>query len=145
MKETTYHRNLKDDDLWNSICTSDELLKETFKDIARRLKEERLRQNIDVSTLSKLTGINNSSIYRYEKSTNPVSLQTLIKIAWALNLDIAQVIHLNKKMEQEKRIETPGGKFSSIVQGLSKESVNFMLKTIKSIVYSCQLENVNNK
>ena len=82
-------KTLTDERILYSICTSDELLADFLKEIARRLKEERLRQDMDVATLSKLSSINNSIIYRYEKGTNQVSLQVLIKIASALKLDIA--------------------------------------------------------
>lgn len=135
MKETLpRHKRLTDDDLWNSICTSDELLADFFKEIARRLKEERLRQDMDVTTLSKLSGINNSIIYRYEKGTNQVSLQVLIKVASVLKLDIAKIISINTTQKEE----TAGEMFSYIVRGQSKESVNFILETIKNIIYFCQ-------
>ncbi len=129
-------KTLTDERILYSICTSDELLADFLKEIARRLKEERLRQDMDVATLSELSGINNSIIYRYEKGTNQVSLQVLIKIALALKLDIAKVIPINTSQKEE----TVGEKFSYIVRNQSRESVDMILEVIANMIDFCQIE-----
>ncbi len=129
-------KTLTDERILYSICTSDELLADFLKEIARRLKEERLRQDMDVATLSELSSINNSIIYRYEKGTNQVSLQVLIKIASALKLDIAKMIPINTSQKEE----TVGEKFSYIVRGQSKESIEVILKAIENVIGFCEAE-----
>ena len=134
--EASMEKTLTDERILYSMCTSDELLADFLKEIARRLKEERLRQDMDVATLSELSGINNSIIYRYEKGTNQVSLQVLIKIALALKLDIAKVIPINTSQKEE----TVGEKFSYIVRNQSRESVDMILEVIANMIDFCQIE-----
>ncbi len=136
MKKTIYHRSLTDNDLLDSICTNDDLLEAALENIAKRLKEERLRQNISVSNLSKLSHVSESTIYRYEKGVNSIDLQVLIKIVPVLKLDIAKVICIN---DSEKE-ETAGETFSYIVRGQSKKHINFLLEIIKNMIYFCRLE-----
>lgn len=142
MKEIILHRNITDDDLWDSICTNDEMLADLMNQIPKILKEERFRQNMSVAQLSRLSGVNNSIIYHYERGTTQISLPVFIKITSALNLDVGKIISINTSQKEE----TSGEKFSYIIQGLSDESMNFILKTIKDVAYLCRLEkNMKNK
>lgn len=143
MKKTIYHRNLIDNDLLDSICTNDDLLEAALENIAKRLKEERLRQNMSVSNLSKLSHVSESTIYRYERGVNSIELQILIKVVPALKLDIAKVISINASTKEET--ETAGETFSYIVRGQSKKNIKFLLEIIKNMIYFCRLENVNIK
>lgn len=136
MKKTIYHRSLIDNDLLDSICTNDDLLEAALKNIGKRLKEERLRQNISVSNLSKLSHVSESTIYRYERGGNSIELQVLIKIVPALKLDIAKVISINDIAKEE----TAGETFSYIVRGQSKKHIKFLLEIIKNMIYFCRLE-----
>lgn len=129
-------KTLTDERILYSICTSDELMQSFFKDIARKLRKERCRQDMDVSTLSSLSGVSDSVIYRYERGANQISLQVLIKIASALKLDIAKVIPINTSQKEE----TVGEKFSYIVRGQSKESIDFILEVIANMIGFCETE-----
>lgn len=138
MKKPIYHRSLIDNDLLDSICTNDDLLEAALKNIVKKLKEERLRQNISVSNLSKLSHVSESIIYRYERgvNSNSIDLQVLIKIVLALKLDIAKVISINDIAKEE----TAGETFSYIVRGQSKKHIKFLLEIIKNMIYFCRLE-----
>lgn len=129
-------KTLTDERILYSICTSDELMQSFFKDIARKLREERCRQDMDVSTLSSLSGVSDSVIYRYERGSNNISLQVFVKIALALKLDIAKVISINISQKEEKI----GEKFSYMVQNQSRESVDFILEVITNIINFCEVE-----
>ena len=109
-------KTLTDERILYSICTSDELMQSFLKDIAKKLREERCRQDMDVSTLSSLAGVSDSVIYRYERGSNQISLQVFIKIALALKLDIAKVISINTSQKEE----TVGEKFSYMVRNQSR-------------------------
>ncbi len=129
-------KTLTDERILYSICTSDELMQSFLKDIAKKLREERCRQDMDVSTLSSLAGVSDSVIYRYERGSNQISLQVFIKIALALNLDIAKVISINTSQKEE----TVGEKFSYMVRNQSRESVDFILDIIANMIGFCEAE-----
>lgn len=129
-------KTLTDERILYSICTSDELMQSFLKDIAKKLRGERCRQDMDVSTLSSLAGVSDSVIYRYERGSNQISLQVLIKIALALNLDIAKVISINTSQKEE----TVGEKFSYMVRNQSRESVDFILDIIANMIGFCEAE-----
>ena len=129
-------KTLTDERILYSICTSDELMQSFFKDIAKKLREERCRQDMDVSTLSALAGVSDSVIYRYERGATQISLQVFIKIALALNLDIAKVISINTSQKEE----TVGEKFSYMVRNQSRESVDFILEVIANMIGFCETE-----
>ncbi len=129
-------KTLTDERILYSICTSDELMQSFLKDIAKKLREERCRQDMDVSTLSSLAGVSDSVIYRYERGSNQISLQVFIKIALALKLDIAKVISINTSQKEE----TVGEKFSYMVRNQSRESVDFILDIIANMIGFCEAE-----
>ena len=129
-------KTLTDERILYSICTSDELMQLFLKDIAKKLREERCRQDMDVSTLSSLAGVSDSVIYRYERGSNQISLQVFIKIALALKLDIAKVISINTSQKEE----TVGEKFSYMVRNQSRESVDFILDIIANMIGFCEAE-----
>ncbi len=129
-------KTLMDERILYSICTSDELMQSFFKDIARKLREERCRQDMGVSTLSSLAGVSEGVIYRYEKGTNQISFPVFIKIALALKLDISKVISININQQEEK----VGEKFSYMVRNQSRESVDMILEVIANMIDFCQIE-----
>lgn len=129
-------KTLTDERILYSICTSDELMQSFFKDIARKLREERCRQDMGVSTLSSLAGVSEGVIYRYEKGTNQISFPVFIKIALALKLDISKVISININQQEEK----VGEKFSYMVRNQSRESVDMILEVIANMIDFCQIE-----
>lgn len=103
-----------------------------FTDLVKRvpkiLKDERCRQNMSVSDLSTLSHVSKNVIYRYERDFNKISLQVVVKIVSALNLDITKVIPITPK---EETIEE---KFSTMVQNQSCESVDYILNIIAKII-----------
>jgi len=128
-------KSLTDERILYSFCTDDDLMDAFLADIAKRLKEERCRQDMDVSTLASLSGVSTSAIYRYEKGTKPVSLPVLVKVSHVLGLDIAKVISINNQpIDNQQREETAGEKFSHIVRNQPPEFVCFILDTIEKML-----------
>lgn len=134
--EAAMEKTLTDERILYSICTSDELMQSFFKDIARKLREERCRQDMEVSMLSSLAGVSESVIYRYERGANQISFAVFIKVALALKLDIAKVISINISQQEEK----VGEKFSYMVRNQSRESVDMILEVIANMIDFCQIE-----
>ena len=71
----------------------DNLIKGDIKMIGDKIKEVREEKGITQYRLSQLTGINRSTIKRYEENyIKKISLENLIKICNALEVDIKEIL-----------------------------------------------------
>lgn len=130
MKKNIQRRNLKDDDLWDSVYTNDEMLTDLIKSVSKILREERCHQDMSVSKLSKLSGVSDSIIYRYEQGEMNLTLKVLVKIMSVLNLDMSKVISINPN----PKVETIGEKFKMMIQNQSQENIDFILDMVSNII-----------
>ena len=71
----------------------DNLIKGDIKMIGDKIKEVREAKGMTQYRLSQLTGINRSTIKRYEENyIKKISLENLIKICNALEVDIKEIL-----------------------------------------------------
>lgn len=69
----------------DSVNYDEEKMKKLFREIARRLHTERIRQDYSTAQLALRADINAATIYRIERNSGEVSLRGLIKLSIALN------------------------------------------------------------
>jgi transcriptional regulator with XRE-family HTH domain len=60
--------------------------------VARMLREERLRQGLSLSALATTAGLSHQMVSFVEKEMRNPTLDTLLRIAAALEVDLAQII-----------------------------------------------------
>lgn len=72
-------------------------------EVVRLLGEERTRRRISKNTLATLTGLNQSTMSRFERSAQNPTLDSLLRVADALQLDLGDVIkRAAKNVESSK-------------------------------------------
>ncbi len=99
--------------------------------ITEKLKEERLRQGMNMTTLSNIAGVNLHMISHYENGSRIINLPTLMKVAYALNLNMS--ILFPKDVVNQKK-DPVAEQFDSITQGLSKKAINNILEMTKNFL-----------
>jgi transcriptional regulator with XRE-family HTH domain len=61
--------------------------------IARILREERVRQDVSMTILGRRAGLSQQMISYVEREMRSPNLDTLLRIAFALDIDPADVLH----------------------------------------------------
>jgi len=99
-----------------------------FKRISKLLKKERIRQHMTISRLSLLSGVSATEIRRYEKCYINLSLETLIRVVFVLEIDINQLFPNAYLQDYACK------RFEQLVKNLDIKKVNFILNTVTGIV-----------
>ena len=66
-----------------------------YKEIGKRLRKVRQERRYTISSIAKKTGISQSSITKYEKGQDKISIEALIKICNALNIPLTFLFEEN--------------------------------------------------
>ena len=70
---------------------------EIIQRIIEMLREERLRQGLSQNQVAKLSGLNHTMILRVEKLERMPTIDTLLRISEALQVDLGQIISKSLK------------------------------------------------
>lgn len=63
-----------------------------YAELGKRIRNERKRQNLTQEQLAELTGISDSFMGHIERGGRTLSIETLVKLANALNLSIEYIV-----------------------------------------------------
>ena len=69
--------------------------------VARLLKEERERQGVSLNALAQLSGLSRQTISYIEQEVQSPSLDTLLRLTMALQVELADVLKNAKKSAAE--------------------------------------------
>lgn len=111
--------------LINSAVYDEELMERIFQGIVQNIELEMQKKNISNSELSNLTGLSPSSLSKIFSYNVNISIKTLIKIAYALDVSPASLLPLD--MNERK---TNGQIFDDLTKPLDLQSVNYLLDTV---------------
>lgn len=114
----------------DSIIYDDKKLQNCFMNVGKKIRKERMRQNMSISRLAELANLSTSCISKAEAARCQISLKALIKIAAAL--DVPAGVFLEKAEQAEKEEEAPapgtGERFEELTADAGEEAVDFVLK-----------------
>ncbi|RLD17041.1 MAG: XRE family transcriptional regulator [Caldiserica bacterium] len=97
-----------------------------YKILGKRIREERKRLNLTQEELAERVGISPKFLSDIERNRKKASLQTFFKLSQILKLNIENI---SAKTEKKKY----SSKFSWILDNLSQEECEILLKIIKLI------------
>lgn len=117
----------------NTVNYDEERMNQLFKEIAKRLHEERVKQNYSTSELAFRAHVHPSSIHRIERGSG-VSLQFLIKLSIALGKPIEYFIPI----QQPYTVKTPGMKFEELTATLDVQTMNILFSIIQKTISHLQ-------
>ena len=63
-----------------------------YKELGKRIKEQRLKQHLTQEKLGEIVGVNTSNISHIERAATQVSLSSLVKIANALDSSLDRLV-----------------------------------------------------
>jgi transcriptional regulator with XRE-family HTH domain len=72
-------------------------------EVARSLRTERLRQKLSISGVARIAGLSHQMVSYVERGMRNPTLDTLLRIASALNVDLPGLIKRASKMADAKR------------------------------------------
>lgn len=102
-----------------------------YKETGKRLKEIRTKSNITQERLAELSGISSNFISQIERGRNKCSLETIHKLAIALNTPITNLINfksspVNSKDKYQKQIEL-------LLKNLNDNDKNLVMEITKDV------------
>lgn len=117
------------EDILNTPCYDEGLMKRVTQGIAMNIYIEMDKQGIGIREICDLSGISVSHLSRILSNKTSIGLDCLIKISYALNVNLAELIpyDLNKR-------KTNGERFDDITKGLDVTSCNFLLGVCADMV-----------
>lgn len=114
----------------DSVNYDEEKMKKLFREIARRLHTERIRQDYSTSQLALRADINAATIYRIERNSGEVSLRGLIKLSIALNRPLGYFVPI----EETYNIKTAGERFEELTKDLDPAAMNILFSIINNTI-----------
>lgn len=136
-KKRLHHYDDFNSDLINSPVYDEDLMDRIFKGIVQNIIFEMKRKNMSYSDLSNLSGISGSTLSKIFTYKVSLSIRTLVKIAYALEVPIATLF----PMDFNER-KTNGQIFDDLTRSLDIQSLNYLLDITSKFV---ALENNKNK
>ena len=119
-------------------------MKEVNIKIGKRIKETRLKKQLQQNEFSKLTGIAATKLSDYERDIIIPSVQSLVKIASVLDVTVDYLIFgkLDEKAKKEITDKELFNNFSK-VNDLPDEDKKIINYVIKSILLASKINSVN--
>lgn len=118
----------------DTVNYDEDKMKQLYLEIAKRLHEERIKQNFSTSELALRAHVHPSSIHRIERG-HGVSLQFLIKLSIALGRPIEFFIPIQRPYI----VKSPGEKFEELTSSLDIKSMNIVFSIVQKTVCHLQL------
>lgn len=107
----------------NKSQDNKEVEKKIYFEIAKNINDQRLKKDMSLEELSKISGVDKVHLYRIEKSERNVGMITLIKLAFALEVNINQLIGLEE-------IQSRFDKIFKMIKCFSDKELDELLLTI---------------
>lgn len=82
----------------NEVVYDDKLLETMILGIGKNIREERLRRDMSLVDLSKLTNIDRRQLYRIESGENKIGLLCLMKVMIALEIPVSMILPKNTRI-----------------------------------------------
>ena len=101
-----------------------------YKDIGKRIKEERLKQNLSQQYLAELADLSTTNMSHIERGATKLSLPSLISIANALNIAVDQLLMdviSNSEVQFKKEL-------SELLSNCSIDEYRLLINTCKTIL-----------
>ena len=102
-----------------------------YKELGKRIKEQRLKQHLTQEKLGEIVGVNTSNISHIERAATQVSLSSLVKIANALDTTLDCLVCDSLRSVADLYIEQD---ISNLLQGCTlaeKQIIKDILITTK--------------
>jgi transcriptional regulator with XRE-family HTH domain len=110
---------------FDSICYNEEKMDIMVSEMGRRIRDEALKQNINMQELAKLSGVDVSSIYRM-RDGKALGLKNFLKLIWALDIPADKVI----PFDEHYRPKSNGERFDELTCGLNVRTVNLIFDIV---------------
>ena len=78
-------------------------MRPTSRDVARLLREERMRRGLSMNSVAKKSGLSQQMVSYVERGLRNPTLDTLLRITNALNIDLSKLIKRASKTSDAKR------------------------------------------
>lgn len=97
-----------------------------FKEIGKRIKTKRLELKLTQEKLAEMTDLTETYIGAIERSTSKCSIETLVKIAQVLNMNLDYLI-------LGTNITNVNNRFSELMQDMSKDKQKLYIELCEAI------------
>lgn len=110
-------------------------MKDKLRQIGENIRNIRIEKKLSQEQLAELSDYSVSQIYRIEAGSANISLEGLIRIMEALDINANTLIKVNMNSEKNEELYY---ELLSIISGRSEKEVKFLIITIKQLI-----DNVN--
>lgn len=97
-----------------------------FKDIGARIKDKRIELKLTQEKLAELVGVTDTYIGAIERATSKCSIETLVKIAQVLNIDMDYMLF-------GTTVTNIDNHFSKIMKKLPRDKQNLYIELCEAI------------
>lgn len=127
--------------LWDTPVYNQKLMDDALEEIGNKIVQEMERQDISGLELAEITGVNYSHIFKIVRGETAIGLRTLIKVSYALHVDIAKLMPTQIREEAESM--SFGSKFENLVADIDDDGVQYLLNFCQD--YSKEYFRIKNK
>ncbi len=99
-----------------------------LKKIGQQLKEERIKQGMSIKQLGLISGVRYVVICRYEEGIREINIESLIRIAFVLQIKISDLFPYKKPDDYACE------RFEYLVQNQDTKLINFILNMVAAMV-----------
>ncbi len=97
-----------------------------FKEIGKRIKIKRIDLKLTQEKLAEMTDLTETYIGAIERATSKCSIETLVKIAQSLNMNLDYLV-------LGTNINNVNNRFSTLMQGMNKDKQKLYIELCESI------------
>lgn len=136
--------------LIDSIIYDEDKMDIRMEAVAENIRREREKRNLSISGLAERANLSVSCISKAEMAKSSVSLKSLIKIAAALDVSVAELLELeDTALANMKLHETPGADHEAgeygrlleqIMENLPEEMADFLVEITKELMRAFKKE-----
>lgn len=130
--------------LIDSIIYDEDKMNIRMETVGENIRREREKRNLSISGLAERANLSASCISKAEMAKSSVSLKSLIKIAVALDVPVAELLEIkkaapaNEKLLEISRADHENGEYSGlleqIMENLPEEMEDFLIEITRELM-----------
>lgn len=130
--------------LIDSIIYDEDKMNIRMETVGENIRREREKRNLSISGLAERANLSASCISKAEMAKSSVSLKSLIKIAVALDVPVAELLEIkkaapaNEKLLEISRADHENGEYSGlleqIMENLPEEMEDFLVEITRELM-----------